>query len=58
MTISGEVDQSAGVFVRFRSAVDYYAVRANAFENNVILAQVVIIRGLASEPPGSDPNGS
>ena len=28
MTISGKVDQSAGVFVRFRSADDYYAVRA------------------------------
>src|SRR5260221_7132529 len=41
MTISGKVDQSAGVFVRFRSADDYYAVRANALENNVILYRVV-----------------
>ncbi len=36
-----KVDQSAGVFVRFRSADDYYAVRANALENNVILYRVV-----------------
>lgn len=41
MTISGKVDQSAGVFVRFRSADDYYAVRANALENNVNLYRVV-----------------
>jgi hypothetical protein len=41
MTISGKVDQSAGVFVRFRSADDYYAERANALENNVNLYRVV-----------------
>jgi len=41
MAISGTVDQSAGVFVRFRSAGDYYAVRANALENNVNLYRVV-----------------
>jgi hypothetical protein len=41
MTASGEVDQSAGVFVRFRSADDYYAARANALENNVNLYRVV-----------------
>ena len=41
MTISGKVDQSAGILLRFRSADDYYAVRANALENNVILYRVV-----------------
>jgi hypothetical protein len=41
MTISGKVDQSAGVFVRFRSVDDHYAVRANALENNVMLYRVV-----------------
>jgi hypothetical protein len=41
MTMSGKVDQSAGVFVRFRSADDYYAVRANVLENNVNLYRVV-----------------
>jgi hypothetical protein len=41
MTISGKVDQAAGVFVRFRSPDDYYAVSANALENNVNLYRVV-----------------
>jgi hypothetical protein len=41
MTISGKIDQAAGVFVRFRSPDDYYAVRANALENNVTLYRVV-----------------
>jgi hypothetical protein len=40
MTMSGTVDQSAGVFLRFRSADDYYAVRADALENNVNLYRV------------------
>jgi hypothetical protein len=41
MTISGKIDQAAGLIVRFRSSDDYYAVRANAFENNVNLYRVV-----------------
>ena len=41
MTISGKTDQAAGLFVRFRSTDDYYAVRANALENNVNLYRVV-----------------
>jgi hypothetical protein len=41
MTISGEINQAAGVFVRFRSPHDYYAARASAFENNVKLYRVV-----------------
>jgi hypothetical protein len=41
MTISGKIDQAAGVFVRFRSSDDHYAVRANALENNVNLYRVV-----------------
>jgi hypothetical protein len=41
MTISGKIDQAAGVFVRFRSPDDHYAVRANALENNVNLYRVV-----------------
>jgi hypothetical protein len=40
MTMSGKFDQAAGLFVRFRSSDDYYAVRANAFENNVSLYRV------------------
>jgi hypothetical protein len=41
MTISGKIDQAAGVFVRFRSPDDYYAARASALENNVNLYRVV-----------------
>jgi hypothetical protein len=41
MTISGKIGQAAGLFVRFRSSDDYYAVRANALENNVNLYRVV-----------------
>jgi hypothetical protein len=40
MTISGKIDQAAGVFVRFRSVDDYYAARANVLENNVKLYRV------------------
>jgi hypothetical protein len=40
-TISGKIDQAAGVFVRFRSPDDYYAARASALENNVSLYRVV-----------------
>ena len=41
MTISGKIDQAAGVFVRFRSPDDYYAARASALENNVKLYRVI-----------------
>jgi hypothetical protein len=41
MTISGKIDQAAGVFVRFRSPDDHYAARASALENNVKLYRVV-----------------
>jgi hypothetical protein len=41
MTVSGETDQSAGVFVRFTSVDDYYVARASALENNVGLYRVV-----------------
>jgi hypothetical protein len=41
MTISGETDQAAGVFVRFASVDDYYVARASALGNNVGLYRVV-----------------
>lgn len=40
LTISGKIDQAAGLFVRFRSPHDYYAVRANAPENRVTLFRI------------------
>jgi hypothetical protein len=41
MTLSGKIDQTAGIVVRFRSVDDYYAVRANAIKNDVNLYRVV-----------------
>jgi hypothetical protein len=35
--ISGEVDQAAGLVWRLKDANNYYIVRANALENNVVL---------------------
>jgi hypothetical protein len=40
LTIPGKIDQAAGLFVRFRSPDDYYAVRANALDNRVILDRI------------------
>jgi hypothetical protein len=38
--ISGRVDQAAGLVWRYRDANNYYLVRANALENNVVLYKV------------------
>ena len=40
LTIPGKVDQAAGLFFRFRSADDHYAVRANALDNSVTLYRI------------------
>jgi hypothetical protein len=40
LTLSGEIDQAAGILVRFRSSDDYYAVHASVLENNVKLYRV------------------
>jgi hypothetical protein len=39
-TISGEVDQAAGIVWRYQDANNYYIVRVNALENNVVLYKV------------------
>ncbi|MFT5125945.1 MAG: hypothetical protein ACI9TH_003186 [Kiritimatiellia bacterium] len=38
--ISGRIDQAAGLVWRFRDADNYYVVRANALEDNVVLYKV------------------
>jgi hypothetical protein len=53
LTLSGKTDQAAGLFVRFRSPDDYYAVRADALENSVTLYRIAagrreMIRGPAA----------
>jgi Domain of Unknown Function (DUF1080) len=39
-TVSGKKDQAAGVVWRYRDKDNYYIVRANALENNVVLYKV------------------
>jgi hypothetical protein len=38
--VSGEVDQAAGLVWRYRDSSNYYLVRANALEGNVVLYKV------------------
>jgi len=38
--VSGVVDQAAGIVWRFRDPDNYYIVRANALENNIVLYKV------------------
>jgi hypothetical protein len=38
--VSGKVDQAAGIVWRYRDKDNYYIVRANALENNVVLYKV------------------
>lgn len=38
--VSGRVDQGAGIVWRFKDKDNYYIVRANALENNVVLYKV------------------
>lgn len=39
--ITGQVDQAAGIVIRFKDKDNYYVVRANALEDNVRLYRVV-----------------
>lgn len=39
-TVSGEIDQAAGLVWRARDAANYYVCRANALEDNVVLYKV------------------
>ncbi len=39
-TVDGTVDQAAGIVVRYRDPNNYYIVRANALENNVVFYKV------------------
>src|SRR5215469_11551653 len=39
-TVSGIVDQAAGIVWRYQDPSNYYIVRANALENNIVLYKV------------------
>jgi hypothetical protein len=50
--ISGRVDQAAGIVWRYRDPRNYYIVRANTLENNVVLYKVENGRRLSLAPIG------
>ena len=54
-TISGKVDQGAGIVWRYRDPNNYYIVRANALENNVVLYKVQNGRRSSLAPKGTPP---
>lgn len=51
--ISGKVDQAAGLMWRFRDADNYYIVRANALEDNVVLYKVEKGERVSLAPKGT-----
>ena len=54
--ISGVVDQAAGLVWRYRDPNNYYIVRANALENNVVLYKVQNGERIALAPRGTPSN--
>jgi Domain of Unknown Function (DUF1080) len=52
-TISGARDQGAGLVWRFRDANNYYVVRANALENNVVLYKMQEGKRISLAPTGT-----
>ena len=50
--ISGRVDQAAGIVWRYRDENNYYVVRANSLENNVVLYKVENGRRTSLSPVG------
>lgn len=54
--VSGSVDQGAGLVWRYLDANNYYIVRANALENNVVVYKVQNGQRLALAPKGAVSN--
>ena len=52
--VSGEKDAAAGLVWRFRDADNYYVVRANALESNVVLYKVEHGKRTDLPPEGQD----
>lgn len=55
-TVSGIVDQGAGLVWRYRDAGNYYIVRANALENNIVLYKVQNGERVSLSPKGAVSN--
>lgn len=51
--VSGERDQAAGLVWRYKDPDNYYIVRANALEDNVVLYKVEGGKRLSLEPKGT-----
>jgi hypothetical protein len=51
--ISGSRDQAAGILWRYRDPDNYYIVRANALEDNVVLYKVEGGKRISLEPKGT-----
>lgn len=54
--VSGREDQAAGLVWRFRDGNNYYVVRANALEDNVVLYKVENGRRIDLKPAGAGAN--
>jgi hypothetical protein len=54
-TIAGAVDQAAGIVWRLRDPENYYLVRANALEGNVVLYKVERGKRTDLDPVGAGP---
>ena len=52
-TVSGTTDQAAGLVWRYRDPENYYIVRANALEDNVVLYKVENGQRMALAPKGT-----
>jgi hypothetical protein len=55
--VSGEVDRAAGLVWRYRDENNYYIVRANALEDNVVLYKVEEGKRTSLAPKGT-PQGT
>jgi hypothetical protein len=55
--VSGSVDQGAGLVWRYLDANNYYIVRANALEDNVVLYKVQNGQRVSLAPKGAVSNG-
>jgi hypothetical protein len=53
--VSGKEDQAAGLIWRYRDENNYYLVRANARENNVVLYKVEGGKRISLSPKGAPP---
>jgi hypothetical protein len=53
--VSGQIDQAAGLVWRYKNANNYYVVRANALEDNVVLYKMKDGKRSDLKPTGSWP---